>query len=284
MREGIRATVLAWGRGGGQRFRRGTPWAIVGALVAAAIAPVVLPLTGAAGIAVLSALVGQAGAVGAGYLVEVVARALEQAKAGGGESSLARLREMIETQLQALTDDAQGAVGPRREVAALLRAVGGVDTAVSAAAESGVEEVQQALCAAFADLGGSGAEFGWMVRETRQALIRIQDEQARQGVEQRHQTDLARENLAKTNLVIQRLELLIRVPSPEPAGEQTTELADPPEEQPAPGPCPYMGLRSFRAEDAPWFFGREQLTAELVARLAEAPLLAVVGGHGSRGE
>jgi hypothetical protein len=45
------------------------------------------------------------------------------------------------------------------------------------------------------------------------------------GCEQRHQIDLARENLVKTNLVIQGLELLIGVPSREPAGEQTTGLA-----------------------------------------------------------
>ncbi|MFY9807040.1 MAG: hypothetical protein WCB57_05550 [Pseudonocardiaceae bacterium] len=69
MRAGIRATVVAWGRGAGQGFRRASPWAIVGALVAGAIAPVVWPLAGAAGMsaAVLGALVGQVGNVGAGY-------------------------------------------------------------------------------------------------------------------------------------------------------------------------------------------------------------------------
>ncbi|MEU3597440.1 helix-turn-helix domain-containing protein [Streptomyces sp. NPDC006798] len=35
------------------------------------------------------------------------------------------------------------------------------------------------------------------------------------------------------------------------------------------GPCPYPGLAAFRAEEAGWFFGRERVTAELVARLAE---------------
>src|SRR5262249_9811873 len=33
--------------------------------------------------------------------------------------------------------------------------------------------------------------------------------------------------------------------------------------------CPYRGLAAFEPEDAPWFFGREQATAALVARLAE---------------
>jgi DNA-binding SARP family transcriptional activator/class 3 adenylate cyclase/WD40 repeat protein len=45
--------------------------------------------------------------------------------------------------------------------------------------------------------------------------------------------------------------------------------------------CPYKGLSRFEAADAANFFGRERLVAELVARLAESPLLAVVGPSGS---
>jgi WD40 repeat protein/DNA-binding SARP family transcriptional activator len=45
--------------------------------------------------------------------------------------------------------------------------------------------------------------------------------------------------------------------------------------------CPFKGLASFEPEDAAYFFGRERLVAELVARLVGAPLLAVVGPSGS---
>ncbi|MEO8687230.1 MAG: BTAD domain-containing putative transcriptional regulator [Solirubrobacteraceae bacterium] len=45
--------------------------------------------------------------------------------------------------------------------------------------------------------------------------------------------------------------------------------------------CPYKGLETFDTDDAEYFFGREQLVAELVARLVGAPLLAVVGPSGS---
>jgi DNA-binding SARP family transcriptional activator/WD40 repeat protein/class 3 adenylate cyclase/energy-coupling factor transporter ATP-binding protein EcfA2 len=45
--------------------------------------------------------------------------------------------------------------------------------------------------------------------------------------------------------------------------------------------CPYKGLARFEAVDASNFFGRERLVAELVARLAESSLLAVVGPSGS---
>jgi WD40 repeat protein/DNA-binding SARP family transcriptional activator len=45
--------------------------------------------------------------------------------------------------------------------------------------------------------------------------------------------------------------------------------------------CPFKGLAPFEAADAEFFFGRERLVDELAARLADAPLLAVVGPSGS---
>lgn len=44
---------------------------------------------------------------------------------------------------------------------------------------------------------------------------------------------------------------------------------------------PYKGLARFEFSDAPNFFGRERLVAEVAARLAETRLLAVVGPSGS---
>jgi WD40 repeat protein/DNA-binding SARP family transcriptional activator len=49
----------------------------------------------------------------------------------------------------------------------------------------------------------------------------------------------------------------------------------------APVRCPFKGLASFDAADAAYFFGRERLVAELVARLVGASLLGVVGPSGS---
>jgi class 3 adenylate cyclase len=48
-----------------------------------------------------------------------------------------------------------------------------------------------------------------------------------------------------------------------------------------PGASPFKGLASFDVGDADLFFGRERLVGELVARLAGAPLLGVVGPSGS---
>jgi WD40 repeat protein len=46
-------------------------------------------------------------------------------------------------------------------------------------------------------------------------------------------------------------------------------------------PCPYRGLFAFRELDADLFFGREELTVQLVDRLTRSPLVAVVGPSGS---
>ena len=45
--------------------------------------------------------------------------------------------------------------------------------------------------------------------------------------------------------------------------------------------CPFRGLAPFDVDDAPFFFGRESLVGEMLARLAGASLLGVVGPSGS---
>jgi WD40 repeat protein/DNA-binding SARP family transcriptional activator len=49
----------------------------------------------------------------------------------------------------------------------------------------------------------------------------------------------------------------------------------------APVVCPFKGLAPFDESDSEYYFGRERLVAELVARLVGAPLLGVVGPSGS---
>jgi WD40 repeat protein/DNA-binding SARP family transcriptional activator len=45
--------------------------------------------------------------------------------------------------------------------------------------------------------------------------------------------------------------------------------------------CPFKGLAPFEVADEEFFFGRERLVDELVGRLQDAPLLAIVGASGS---
>ncbi|MDT0447648.1 nSTAND1 domain-containing NTPase [Streptomyces hesseae] len=46
-------------------------------------------------------------------------------------------------------------------------------------------------------------------------------------------------------------------------------------------PCPYRGLAAFREEDAPVFFGRGELAADIATRVPRGPALALVGPSGS---
>jgi WD40 repeat protein/DNA-binding SARP family transcriptional activator len=45
--------------------------------------------------------------------------------------------------------------------------------------------------------------------------------------------------------------------------------------------CPFKGLASFDVDDAPVFFGREQLVADMIARLLGTRLIGIVGPSGS---
>ena len=67
------------------------------------------------------------------------------------------------------------------------------------------------------------------------------------------------------------------------AREQVRALSRPstPSRVAALGVCPFKGLASFEPADADYFFGRERLIAELVARLVGYPFLGIVGPSGS---
>lgn len=47
------------------------------------------------------------------------------------------------------------------------------------------------------------------------------------------------------------------------------------------GLCPYLGLRAFGEDDAPFFFGRDSLTVRLLQSLSRQSVVAVVGASGS---
>ncbi|MEA2587949.1 MAG: hypothetical protein QOH66_876, partial [Actinomycetota bacterium] len=129
------------------------------------------------------------------------------------------------------------------------------------------------------DLGDNFGEFRWMLQEARYTLAAIEDEQARQGAEQRQQTEFLREFRIKINLALRRLEVLT-IPAPVTTAGESAD-ADEGDAVPAPGPCPYKGLETFQPEDAEWFFGRDKLVAELAVRLSETAVLAVIGPSGS---
>ena len=66
-----------------------------------------------------------------------------------------------------------------------------------------------------------------------------------------------------------------------PASARAFYAVDEPADPSEPQVCPFRGLAPFDAAHAEYFFGRERLVAELVARLVGSTLLAVFGPSGS---
>ncbi len=97
-------------------------------------------------------------------------------------------------------------------------------------------------------------------------------------VYRRTRTLLSEELGLEPGVELQELERAILVQDPAlsaPLGGRGT--SDPP----LGDVCPFKGLASFEADDAELFFGRERLVEELVARLDDQPMLAIVGPSGS---
>jgi WD40 repeat protein len=224
---------------------RGRPQALAAFLAASAFAPFLAPAAGAGEFGVL---LSQLGSLGSGYLAALLTSAAEWNE----PDSLAMV---IEAGLEA---PGERGAGLRAEVSGALRQIGAVEAVMAADPQAARE---------LAELGGQLAEFGWMLGDATEQLAQL----VRLGA--RHGSDLqaARAELGALNVLLQRLV---------PAQDQGREPA-------AAGParCPYPGMRPFESRDAARFFGREDLTAHLLARLAEqasvpAPLL-VFGPSGA---
>ena len=87
----------------------------------------------------------------------------------------------------------------------------------------------------------------------------------------------------RSDLTVAEAELAGKVIDLQAAREQARVLSGPdtPTRVVAEGVCPFKGLASFEPVDADYFFGRERLVAELIARLVGAGFLGIVGPSGS---
>jgi WD40 repeat protein/class 3 adenylate cyclase len=207
-----------------------------------------------------------------GVLRDLRAETLAEFVVGFAQSERPSEPEAIQMQLETELRQAwQVSTALRSDASRLLQAVHGVEAAMTAA----TEEVKEALARGLADLGNQFAEFRWMLAGVQETLAQVHSRQALQLALQREQLDLQREQLVKTNLLLHRqsgVPVIIDAPV---EAEAPVDLA------PAELACPYLGLAPFEADDAQYFFGREELVAELIALLAGTRFLAVVGPSGS---
>jgi WD40 repeat protein len=112
----------------------------------------------------------------------------------------------------------------------------------------------------------------------RAALAVAVDEASRRLVDVASRAAAGRSDLSEVET-----ELTGKVIDLQLAREQALALAGPvtPARVVAEGICPFKGLASFEPVDADYFFGRERLVAELVARVVGAGFLGIVGPSGS---
>jgi DNA-binding SARP family transcriptional activator/WD40 repeat protein/energy-coupling factor transporter ATP-binding protein EcfA2 len=147
------------------------------------------------------------------------------------------------------------------------------------------------ICALYAEEGWATGDLARLRELTGGVPLRVHEqasEWARQRAARRVEETTDRLTAARARVATSRGELaesvegigrLLEERRAQLAGREVPAAAD--QAGSVFGRCPYKGLARFETADASDFFGRERLVAELVARLAGAGLLAVVGPSGS---
>ena len=300
-RDGVRE-VVARSVSGHSGRRWVVPLAAAAAVAAAACAPIAWPLlAGGAlvGPAALTALFGQVGGMGSGLLSEAVIRAwdrLQDREHGGVEQS--EFRDALAAELkEALTSSSPTAAGLRAELAGVLHGVDAVRVALTTTVETTVREsgdqVRAVLIRGLRDLGTRFTEFGWLLEEVNDQIARIAESQAELAAGSRAMLEAQQQTLMQLTILLQQTRSA-RTRDSDPDGTPKITSASMDEERaatldadnvPVSLECPYPGLASFEPRDASRFFGRQQLTAVLLTRLAEQltnpGLLMVLGPSGS---
>jgi len=273
------------------------PLAATAAVAAAACAPVVWPLllAGTGGAAVVGAALSQVGGVGGGLLSEAVIRAWDRLRSRGRpDAALADLRDALAAELEeGLTLGTPAAAALRDEVAGVLRGVDAVQVALTATVEESAAGVREVLVLGLCELGEQFTEFAWVLDEVNGQLTVIAEDVAQTAATAREVADNQQQTLVELAMLRQEARgafrdratrLATAVPAGPSAEEEQAAALDAAGIEPS-AECPYPGLAAFQPEDAERFFGRQELTALLVARVSEQltrpGLLMVLGPSGS---
>ncbi len=174
----------------------------------------------------------------------------------------ARVPSEVVDDIQRLSPDGQRALG--RLDAAAVRAIAAfyADHAVDELPLALIEERSEGVPAAVHQVASQLAQAG--------AAERLSDS-AERAASDRRGLRAAEDDIIRD---VARLELATR-------RGRLTSGAEVIGADPAVIVCPYKGLAAFETEDAEYFFGRERVVAELIARLVGSPFVAVVGASGS---
>lgn len=282
MRAGVRSRITGLTRSAFGNAQRWTPPALLALLAAGAFAPLLASGVGVAALA--TAGISAMASVGGNVLTEIIRAGVERlrpAKAGGPlEDEVAA--ELEERFRQVLLDGGERADHLRAELARLLAEVGVVGTAVRAAVQAGDQELQAALTAGFDALGREFSEFGFVVADMAAELRAIRASVDEQGghllqviANLEVSVGLQYRQAADSRSLLEQMAALRRRERSSPSDSSDRRWT---------GSCPYLGLMPFGQAQAQVFYGRDFITAQLVAALAQrqaAPgLLLLTGASG----
>jgi len=263
-------------------------------VVAAACAPVAWPLLagGMATSAELTAVFAQIGGVGSGLLTEILIRLWDRLRdSEKHEVSQHEFREELIAELgKELTGSSRAAAALRAEISGILHGVDAVRVALDASTEvsaRGSGQLREVMIYGFQELGTEFAEFRWVLGDVSGQISELRAEFAASSAALQDQQEMIL-------MRISRLRQHERDPSHALEGTYPTAITSPHEQRAAAldaagvlvsPDSPYPGLQPFGPRSCNLFFGRQQLTAALVSRLADrltsAGPLMVVGASGA---
>jgi WD40 repeat protein len=303
LRGRARKGIQDWVAQAGHTLLHAAPTAILTAMSAAALAPVLVPvLAGASGPEVVQLLLAQVGQTGAGYLGEIARevgfRLKSESRAVGVSEET--LREVLKSLLE---EELAGphAARAREAVTALAQAVNGVNAALAAAQFSDVEGLFTRLSQAFADVSLLATEFHVFRADLLDSLDRLNYQYAQLLAADRDRRDSDERHSMEMFMLIREVRRgFARLATTAPGSvvsDGIRQVQGAPREgiSPVSGTStdgldeaalrPYPGLASFGPDDMDWFYGRDRLIATLVNRLRErisggTPLI-VTGASGA---
>jgi WD40 repeat protein len=253
--------------------------ALVSALAASALLPVIAVACSAGALVVAgSAVVGSVGTNIATNVVEAAVARLRAANGGGDPPPVLVAQAVAERIEAAFVAGGAADQDLRDEVVALFRAVDVAGTAFHAASQLPDQAVLSAMATAFVDLSELFGEFAFALVSVRLALDEVRQQVRLQAAQYGVERERARHSDAEISRMLDRLhEHLAALHTADGA-----PVGPPPQRWSG---CPYLGLPAFEQRHAAVFYGRRELTGQLLVRAGETltggGVLLVIGASGA---
>ncbi|MCO6010805.1 hypothetical protein NE236_38185 [Actinoallomurus purpureus] len=236
-----------------------------------------LPGTGAQ----IAASVGVLGSVGANVLTNLIEEVVDRLRLDERSPTQDEIeRELARRIEEVLVAEGTAAVSLRREGAAVLREIGAVRAVLEDVAEKGDVELQFQVASAFKALSEEFQDFGFLLADVRDAVAVILGRLVETEAERRADSERLRWQSTQVRLLREDLSFLVE----RTVTDSGTDAGSTPG-VPRWSGCPYQGLWPFETRHSGIFYGREQLSAQLVGKIAEClsglGIVIVTGASGA---